>query len=255
MHILYLDESGDPGPLIRDPSGKPKNSQHFILTGLIVNQDRWRDQLKNILSLRRAIKNQYGLNIRTEIHASELVRVKSIKEYKNIRKRDRMKILSYFLAQLPSALQDSKVIHIYINKETYQKPRPIQETAFDYMLNRYSKYLTSSGNDKGIVVSDTSDEKSMRKIMRRMREYNPIPSKYGGTYSRPLHNLIEDPILRDSKNSYFIQACDAMAFSLYLNKYPKGSLRKYNADLMFNNITPLALKSASGSNDKGVVNV
>ena len=45
MHIMYVDESGDPG-------NSPLSSAHYILTGLIIHQDDWSPILNRIIALR-----------------------------------------------------------------------------------------------------------------------------------------------------------------------------------------------------------
>ena len=74
MHIIYVDESGDPG---KYGYGSP----HYILSGLIVSQNFWQEHLSRLKTFRRYVKENYGLNQRTEIHASELIRINKIKEY------------------------------------------------------------------------------------------------------------------------------------------------------------------------------
>jgi len=79
MHILYVDESGDPG--------KHKySSPHFILSGLIISQEDWTLCLDRLKTFRKSIYTTYGLNQRTEIHASELIRINNLKEYQKITK-------------------------------------------------------------------------------------------------------------------------------------------------------------------------
>ncbi|MGL4612084.1 MAG: DUF3800 domain-containing protein [Trueperaceae bacterium] len=66
MYFMYVDESGDLGLL--DPS-KPLNmqpSQHYILTGCIIPAEEWRNYLAAIVEIRKRIKNQFGLPVRTE---------------------------------------------------------------------------------------------------------------------------------------------------------------------------------------------
>ena len=77
MYIMYVDESGDPG---RHPNSSP----HFILSGLIVSQNHWDKYLLRLKAFRKSLKAQYNLNQRTEIHASELIRVDKMQEYKAI---------------------------------------------------------------------------------------------------------------------------------------------------------------------------
>ncbi|MEX1014236.1 MAG: DUF3800 domain-containing protein, partial [Candidatus Paceibacterota bacterium] len=94
MYFLYVDESGDPGS-----SGY--SSPHYILSGLIISQQNWTTYLDRLKKFRKALKNTYGLNQRTEIHASELIRINKIKEYRKIYKTDRINILRDYVGQIP----------------------------------------------------------------------------------------------------------------------------------------------------------
>jgi Protein of unknown function (DUF3800) len=66
MYIMYVDESGDTGL-----TGSP--TTHFALSGIVVHETRWRDFVEALIAFRRTLKSVYGLPIRTEIHASELI--------------------------------------------------------------------------------------------------------------------------------------------------------------------------------------
>ena len=62
MHIMYVDESGDPGI-------DKYSSPHYILSGLIISENDWKEYLNRLKTFRKSLKEQYGLNQRTEIHA------------------------------------------------------------------------------------------------------------------------------------------------------------------------------------------
>ena len=67
--------------------------------------------------------------------------------------------------------------------------------------------------DFGLLFADKTDEPKLRQLLRRMRHFNPVPNKGGdGTYRQiPLTTLVEDPVHRDSRHSYFIQLADVNA--------------------------------------------
>lgn len=102
MYLLYVDESGDSG------AGK-YNSPHFILSGLIIHQDNWLPILEKLKTFRKALKKQYGLNQRVEIHASELIRINKLKAYTKIRKADRINIIKDYCAQIPLIFEHVKL--------------------------------------------------------------------------------------------------------------------------------------------------
>lgn len=100
---MYVDESGDPGI-------HQYGSPYFILSGIIVPEQEWAKYLDRLKQFRKSIKTRYGLRVREELHASELIRVKNIEAYKNIRKSDRIQIMREYCHQLPVIFDTAKII-------------------------------------------------------------------------------------------------------------------------------------------------
>jgi hypothetical protein len=252
MYFMYIDQSGDPGNLIIE-KGK-ENSKHYILAGLIVPVTDWNTCFERIKKLRRELKNLYGLPVREEIHANELIRIQKKKPYRKIVKRKRIALLKHFVSSIPNIFSKGKIVTICFEKD---KISPIgfknyEEMAWNRLLQRYDNYLK---NEKmyGIVISDQTDERLVRGLLRKMKVFNPIPSKFGGSYQALTDSIVEDPFMRDSQHSYFIQVVDAIAYSLYRKEYPKGSLKKYNLQNLFKMLEPILLKEASSNDEYGVV--
>lgn len=246
MHILYVDESGDPGI-------HKYSSEHFILSGLIVSQDNWQTYLDRLKTFRKHIKEKYKLNQRTEIHASELIRVGKLIEYKKIYKKNRIAILKDYCTEIPKMLSTAKVINVCLKKNEFND-RDLFELAWSRLLQRYDTYLKKEAKDKGIVVVDDTDSLKLVNIQRKMRIYNPVPSLYNpSTYNAPIDNILEDPFSRNSNQSYFIQTVDVISHMLYRKEFPKGSLKKYGLEYQFDKLEPILLKRASKADDLGIV--
>lgn len=251
MYLLYVDESGDSGEFIK---GVTKNSQHYILSALIISQDERFATLEKLKKLRRVIKDKYGLNPRIEIHASELIRIDKIKEYRRLKKRERLDILKLYSTQIPIIFDTAKVLNICLDKTEQKSKKDIQELAWSRLIQRFDTYLTKTVNDKGVIISDTMNQESLiRNTIRKMRIYNPVPSHFGPYYDSPVKNIIEDAFNRDSKHSYFIQTVDVIAQILYRKEYPKASLKKYNVDRLFQMLEPILLLEASKNDKLGIV--
>lgn len=246
MHILYVDESGDPG--------KHKHSSpHFILSGLIISQEDWTLYLERLKKFRKSIYTKYGLNQRTEIHSSELIRIGRLKEYQKIKKTDRINILKDYASQIPIIFSNAKVINICLNISEHPE-KDIFNLAWSRLLQRYDTFLKKEAKDKGIVVVDDTDSLKLQALQRKMRIYNPTPSHFTeGSYNAPINNILEDPFSRNSNQSYFIQTVDVIAQLLYRKEFPKGSLKKYGLEHQFNKIEPILLKKASNTDALGIV--
>lgn len=246
MYILYVDESGDPG--------KHKHSSpHFILSGLIISQDNWSNHLEKLKIFRKSIYTKYGLNQRTEIHASELIRINKEKDYQKIRKSNRVNILKDYATQIPVIFNNAKVINICLKIEEHPN-NDIFNLAWSRLLQRYDTYLKKEAKDKGIVIVDDTDSIKLQSLQRKMRVYNPLPSHYSNkSYNSPIDNIIEDPFSRNSNQSYFIQTVDVIAHLLYRKEYPKGSLKKFGLEHQFIKLNPILLKQASKNDNLGIV--
>ena len=79
MHFLYVDESGDGGAYTE---GFSQNTRHFILSGIIINQEIWATALDRLKTCRKYIKEKHGLLLHEEIHAAELIRISKNAAYK-----------------------------------------------------------------------------------------------------------------------------------------------------------------------------
>lgn len=245
MYIMYVDESGDPGI-------HPKSSPHFILSALIVAQNDWDKHLNRLKSFRKSIKAKYGLNQREEIHASELIRVKSNSVYKSIRKSERIAILKDYAKEIPNIFDTSYIINICIKVEEHPQT-DIFELAWRRLFQRYDTFLKRIGRDKGIIVADDTQSLKLMKIYREMRIYNPTPSHFSEYYNAPIDSILEDVFSRPSQHSYFIQTADVIAHLLYRKEYPKGSLKKFGIEHLFSNLEPILLKAATKTDPLGIV--
>lgn len=250
MHILYVDESGDTGKYLK---GESKNSSHYILSAIIISQEDWFSTLEKLKKLRGVISTNYGLSPRIEIHASELIRINKIVEYRKLPKHIRLEILKFYTSQIPIIFDTSKVLNICLDKTKQKSKYDIQALAWNRLIQRYDTYLKIL-NDKGIIISDTMNQESLiRNTIRKMRIYNPVPSHFGSFYQNPIKNVIEDAFNRDSKHSYFIQTVDVISHILYRKEYPKSSLKKYNLDRYFKLLEPILLTDAARHEEFGIV--
>lgn len=247
MHIMYVDESGDPGI-------DKYSSPHFILSGLVISENEWKECLNRLKTFRKSLKDNYGLNQRTEIHASELIRIKSLDEYRQIRKTDRINILRDFSSQIPVIFNNAKIINICFKTADFDDTKKLQTLAWSRLIQRFDTYLKKTVKDKGIIVSDDTDAHIIMQQLRKMRVYNPITSHYSrGFYNAPVDSIIEDIFQRSSHHSYFIQTVDVIAHLLYRKEYPKGSLRKFGLEKLFARFDAILLKEAAKADEFGIV--
>ncbi|MCX6645703.1 MAG: DUF3800 domain-containing protein [bacterium] len=251
---MYVDESGDPGLPDLSKPGDKQPSRHYILTGFVISAKDWRNYLNNMVAIRRYIKNNYGLLNRVELHGTKIISPHGQDDYHRIgSKRNRVALYREVLKLIVSNLPASVIINVHLDKH---KPAhlsslsgDIQYKAWERLIQRYNTYLQRScAGELGLIFADQTNEIELRRLVRKMRVFNPVPSHFGGSYSATVDNIVEDPVMRNSENSYFIQIADLICHALYRKLYPKGSYKRFGIDKLFDIVGPLCLKAAS-SND------
>lgn len=266
---MYVDESGDPGLWNMGTPVQQRSSQHYILTGVIVPALEWRAYLDAMVDVRRDIRQRYGLFMRAELHGSELINPRGNAAYKRIPggRKGRVSVYRDALQGMTAGMPDIKIINVHLNKLNPRYRRSVEigpngeipdpeGRSWEWLVQRFNNHLRwDCDGDLGMVLPDETNEAKVRRIMRRMRVHNYITSRVisGTSYSNPIEQIVEDPVIRNSQNSYFVQFADLVAHALYRDLYPKGGYRKYNVDRLFSLVDSVLLKSASGSDPRGIV--
>jgi hypothetical protein len=252
MYFMYVDESGDPGPYDLAKPAHLRSTRHYIVSGFIIPADEWRHYLTRFLDLRRYIKTKYGFPVRAELHGGELITARHATPHRVIGSRGKRidlyeDVLTYTCKIMPRA----RILNIHMDKqdpqyEYTQTSDGIQTKVWERLIERYNMYLQKNcDNDFGMILADETNEILIRRLVRKVRVHHVAGSHFGGSYPLLLTNLVEDPIMRKSDSSYFVQIADLITHALYQKLYPKGSLRKYNADKLFNRLAPLLHLPAS----------
>ena len=253
MYLMYVDESGDDGL-----AGSP--SKIFVLSGLVIHELMWKECLEQIIDFRKRMLSKYDLFMRDEIHASAFINHPG--DLVRIKRNDRLSILRLFANELAS-IPYLNIINVIVHKEGKPLSYDIFENGWQVLIQRFEntifyKNFTGPANsiEKGIIIPDNTNKKKLTHLIRKMRRYNPIPNLNNSGYRNlVLRNTIEDPFLRDSADSYFIQASDLIAFLLYQYKYPNSFMRKKAGDKYFERLEPILCKKASKMNPLGIVEI
>ncbi|MCW7468192.1 DUF3800 domain-containing protein [Leptospira kanakyensis] len=258
MYFMYIDESGDPGKEIAEVGEARKGSSHYIVSGIIIPITEWRTYLNTFVNLRRAIKQQYEIPVRLEVKGSEFINPRDNIFLKKLNRSKRIQIYQSILTDITSQMNQAKILNVAYRKEnrSFSVDEDIQEDCWKFLITRFNTFLEKKGNEYGILFSDETNEPKLRGLVRKMRIYNPVPSLYS---SKPrmanINQILEDPVIRKSEHSYFVQIADLIAHALYRNLYPKGSYKKYNVDRLFDILDPILLKEASKKDARGIVYV
>ena len=250
MFLMYVDESGDVG-MNNSPT------RYFVLSGLVIHELRWMQYLDQLIVFRRAMRDKFGLKLSEEIHASAFINTPG--DLVRIKRHDRLTILRSFADQL-SIMPDLNIINVVVDKKT----KPVTYDPFDMawrvLIQRLENTISNrnfrgpvNSDERGLLIPDATDDKKLTTLMRKMRRHNPIPSQSQGARNILLQSVIEDPFLKDSEKSLFVQAADLSAYLLYQHLNPSSYIKKKSGQNYFNRLEPILCKVASRTNTMGIV--
>lgn len=252
MYLVYIDESGDTG-------GVNSPTRYFVLSAIVVHETKWKSVLEQLITFRLRIRSTFGLLLKEELHAGAMLTRPG--DLVRIRKNDRLTIIRKMLDELAS-IADIRVVSVCIDKHGKPLGYDVFENAWRVLLQRIENTLTHRNfpacrdADHSVIYCDETDAAKLRKIYRRMRVFNPIPNnqQHGSGYRHmPITRIIEDPSVRDSKHSYFIQAVDAVAWAFYQKYAPSRYVREKGARNYFERLDAILLKAATRRNNFGIV--
>lgn len=260
---MYVDESGDTG---LPSSGSP--TRYFCLSGLVVHESNWTESLKSLKQFRYWLKGKYGIYLEEELHAAELIRGdKSIgPSLLKLRKHERLAIVRHHADQIAkldkvrllSVCLDKELIDAQSSDDVFRKSWYALFQRFENTIRRGNFVGPKEASERGMVFPDQTDAKRLRQYLDEMRMRNPLITRgvAGQKFSRdePIRVLIEDPVCRDSRDSYFMQAVDCAVFLLKQHIEPNGHMKRHGGNAYFSGrLGPVLCRQASNSSQLGIV--
>lgn len=259
MYLSYFDESGD--------DGNPGSSLLYVQTAIYVHYQRWNDTFEALYEFRKRLMKDFSLPIRLEIHVKPFLLNKRPYQRLKFPVGTRVKIIDEFcqvLATLPL-----KTLNVVIDKDRITRPASydILERAMEYTIQRLENDLNKNDPSASfLIITDEGRVGKMRRIARKVRRLNYIPSRFQpGTYlNARITRLIEDPLPKNSDQSYFIQASDFIATVTYYyqlhklgklsfpSRFPK-SVDPARIEGWMNALLPILNTHASSTDKFGVV--
>lgn len=211
MKICYYDESGDDG----FPS---YSSPLFVLCGIYFDHLDWKDLHEKIVNLRKELKTDFNFPVKIELHTKQFLLDKDPYRNLDFSSSDRIDVITRFCEFIGSL--DVKIINILINKTVIKKQDyDVMNTSLKYSVQRIENDIDPKNNPdiKFMIITDEGRVGKMRKTTRAIQRVNYIPSRFAATpLKKEIESLIEDPLPKDSKESYFIQMADLVAYLVYL---------------------------------------
>ncbi len=261
MYLMYVDESGDCG---MPGDGSP--SRYFCLSGLVVHELRWRDTMDQLLRFRHWLKRRYKVYLDDELHAAVMINKpkKAAASISRLKKHERLAIIRNFADEI-AKLSDASLINVVVDKEGNVPDKgEVFRWAWYTLFQRFENTIRHQNfpgpkntDDRGIIFPDNTDGVKLKRYLDAMRLRNPfkIRQPHGAFVFRdePIRVIIEDPVLRDSKGSYLIQAADCVAFLLKQSIQPSAYMKKHGGNAYFQRLDPVLCKAASNKDPRGIV--
>jgi len=261
---MYVDESGDTGMCA--PSGNSP-SRYFCLTGLVVHELHWAETMNQIKQFRHWLRHKYGIYTDYEIHAADMIS-KPGRLAASLAKRpryQRLAILRHHADQL-ARLPYIRLINVCVDKvqKKYTCPNDIFRKAWYVLFQRFENTMLKHNfpgprneHERGIIFPDNTDGLKLKQYLDRMRIHNPLYVRHhaGSSYEidEPIRLIIEDPVCRDSRHSYFVQAVDTAVYLFKQHLMPNAYMKRTGAQAYFLRLYPVLCLHASNTDANGVV--
>lgn len=208
MYISYFDESGD--------DGFPKTSSPlFVLSSIYSHHLHWKANYELVRRFRKELAKSHQFPFDTELHTREFLTDKDpyrILGYSSETKKEILFLFCNLLSKL-----NCRCVNVVIDKSSIgRREYNVLETAFKYSIQRIENDLKQEGS-RFMIITDEGRVGKMRKTARKVQRINFIPSQFSNqSYRKEIENLIEDPLPKSSKESYFIQFADLLAYLVNL---------------------------------------
>ena len=262
MYLMYVDDSGDCG---MPSDGSPSNL--FCLSGLVVHELRWRETMAQLVRFRHWLKAKYRVYLDDELHAAAMINKPSqvAMSLQRLTKHQRLAIVRHFADEI-ATLADVSIINVVVDKRSGRVPNKdeVFRWAWYALFQRFEntiRYRNFPGPkndyDRGLIFPDNTDGQKLTRYLDAMRRSNHLKVQQApGSFfykDEPIQVIIEDPVLRDSKGSYLIQAADCAAFLLKQSVEPSAYMKRHGGNAYLDRLDRVLCKQASKKDRRGIV--
>lgn len=242
MHFVYIDDAKDDDQQAR---------RLCSFAALLIPENNWQDALRMVKEFRHKLKCDYGMYVNKELHACEFVAGRGNIADRIVTKSQRGQIFSEAL-KLTANLPGAKLLPAVGAKNH-------QLMLFERLLNRINKNVEKVG-DHAVLFCDEGNNIEYTRLRRKMGVHNPIQSRYGSWKDTganwkniPLNFILEDPVFKDSKQSYFIQLADFASFALLRQENQIPSRNKYGIHIAFDALNSILVREAFYKDARGII--
>ena len=210
MRLYYIDESEGP--------------RYYVRSALGVDAERWNDLLHDIHEWRRGLRESQSIPIDRELHACDLLAGRGLLARSGdvdgrLTQRQGAEVFLDGLRRLEDAavrIGGIEVINVCLHKPD---GKHYEKASLDRLLNRINSSVRAAGRH-AFLIFDEGKEAMITRAYRRLRIFNPVPSRYElwaegeRTRNIPVENVIGGPAFRSSDADYLLQMADFVAHAL-----------------------------------------
>ena len=210
MRLYYIDESEGP--------------RRYVRSALGVDAERWNDLFRDIHDWRLELRDRYGIPLDRELHACDLLAgrgmpVRNGGSNERLTPRQGAEVFLGGLRRIEYAARSMggvEVINVCLYKPDIKSH---ERVSLDRLLNRVNTSVASAGRHT-FLIFDEGKERMITRAYRRLRIFNPVPSRYElweegeRTRNIPVENVIAGPAFRSSNSDCLLQMADFIAHAL-----------------------------------------
>ena len=210
MRLYYIDESEGPTCYVRSALG--------------VDAERWNDLFGDIYEWRRGLSEGYGIPPDRELHACDLLAGRGMLarnggSNERLPPRQGAEVFMDGLRRIEDAavrIGGVEVINACFRKADV---KAYEKLSLDRLLNRINASVKAADRH-AFLIFDEGKERMITRAYRRLRIFNPVPSRYERweegerTRNIPVENVIGGPAFRSSDSDHLLQMADLVAHAL-----------------------------------------
>jgi len=236
MHLVYVDDSAD-------------ECAH-VFSALAIPAEQWRTCFEQVRHCRRGLRASDGIFLHKEIHAWKFVSGRGQVADRIVTKSRRCAVYREMLG-LTASLPGARLLNTVFAAGQ-------DEEAFACLLTHLN--LAAEHWDSHVLLfCDEGKEGRYTRLARQMGVHGYAPSGdsnwagRGGRFVAPVTGIVEDPVFKDSKRSYFIQLADCCAYALLRRERPLASKTAYGLTDAFALLSPILAREATDRDPEGVL--
>ncbi len=250
MRIYYIDESEGP--------------RYYVRTALGVDAERWNGLHERIIDWRTAMEADYHVPRSRELHACDLLagrgklaRIDGVD--RRLSPEQGAEIFMNGLRIIENAARHRggvEVVNVCLRKADF---KGCECVSLDRLLNRINSSVAADGRYAHLIF-DEGGEGMVRRLYGRLRNTNPVPSRYetwedgSPTKDIPIERIIGGPSFRSSQDDDLLQMADLIAHALLKQEEePSPRVEELNLHLAFGILDSALNHRASRRDPQGVV--